>query len=671
VCSKPSVLHEAGSIGSTHLTITWEMTMPSHSEVIFEVQWRRAGSAAWAFVSVPATETRATKDLLTPATCYEFRVRAVHLGVAMGDSTSLPMRYEGPWSEASEEVCTKSAPPPPPLTVNVTLDQSLFKGVLTWRVPAHTNGGAIETVRVVCLVGTRAFALKSVAGAMEELSPQASKLFVGCYRNQTREPCSLEDVPSIPLADTQVKPSSRSCSLPFAHPCPGDSDELVMFIALESHLGVGPVATAVWLRPATESKGLVDRIRRMSTSSAPGSDVAEATANIGPEAVAAAINALHLSSAQLDARSLGSVTSNDSASSGPVKTSLPASSVEEVAHGLEVKPGEIVWDEPRLFVGSGGFGDVYRTALGGYRGVTAAVKELRSSAEGAAVDSEAWREQARELLLEIATIAPLAHPALVSVIGYSLRPPKPFVVTEFAACGNLHDAIHNGRSATRWTLRFKLGLLLAISRGLEYLHTRTPAIVHRDIKPANILLFGDPEQLAVSPVEPHIDARIADFGLARIHHGAALATKAGGTLNFTAPEGFRQGRPVTDRVDIYALGLCMFELLAEQPAWGHGVVFESILLEVAVRGLRPRLSLILTSTRGACIAGDYERIALRALGSPRPGPACSALRRQIEVDLAALIAEMWRPVASARPSISAVCASLEGLVEATSRWAET
>ena len=112
------------------------------------------------------------------------------------------------------------------------------------------------------------------------------------------------------------------------------------------------------------------------------------------------------------------------------------------------------------------------------------------------------------------------------------------------------------------------------AQGLAYAHAS--GIVHRDIKPSNLLL----DHAGV--------VWIADFGLAKgeddglTHSGDIL-----GTLRYMAPERFRgQGDA---RVDIYALGLTLYELLTLRPG------FESA----------DRLKLI-------------EQISTRSRGSPGP-----------------------------------------------------
>ena len=73
-------------------------------------------------------------------------------------------------------------------------------------------------------------------------------------------------------------------------------------------------------------------------------------------------------------------------------------------------------------------------------------------------------------------------------------------------------------------------------------------IIHRDIKPANIFL-SDAQ-----------DFKLGDFGVARVAGAATAAYTRVGTLNYMAPEIFA-GREYSGSVDIYSLGLVMYQLL--------------------------------------------------------------------------------------------------------------
>ena len=73
-------------------------------------------------------------------------------------------------------------------------------------------------------------------------------------------------------------------------------------------------------------------------------------------------------------------------------------------------------------------------------------------------------------------------------------------------------------------------------------------IIHRDIKPANIFLSAAG------------DYKLGDFGVARVADTASGASTRIGTVNYMAPEVFH-GRNYTRSVDIYSLGLVLYQLL--------------------------------------------------------------------------------------------------------------
>ncbi len=96
-----------------------------------------------------------------------------------------------------------------------------------------------------------------------------------------------------------------------------------------------------------------------------------------------------------------------------------------------------------------------------------------------------------------------------------------------------------------------LEVVARIADALDYAHSQD--VVHRDIKPANVLY--DPASRQI---------KITDFGIARLTNTSA--TRSGivlGTPSFMAPEQL-EGRNVTGRSDLFALGVTLFQLLAGQ-----------------------------------------------------------------------------------------------------------
>ena len=106
-----------------------------------------------------------------------------------------------------------------------------------------------------------------------------------------------------------------------------------------------------------------------------------------------------------------------------------------------------------------------------------------------------------------------------------------------------------------------------VADALDYAHRHD--VIHRDVKPENILFD-----------EGH--AVVADFGVARAIAAAApgeTLTEAGvavGTLHYMSPEQASGDRHLDGRVDVYALGCVVYEMVAGVPPF-QGATAESVL----------------------------------------------------------------------------------------------
>lgn len=101
-----------------------------------------------------------------------------------------------------------------------------------------------------------------------------------------------------------------------------------------------------------------------------------------------------------------------------------------------------------------------------------------------------------------------------------------------------------------------LDIASQLARGLGAAHRA--GIVHRDLKPANVMLLPDGA------------VKILDFGLAKAGDLSLTVSRARlGTVSYMAPEQFR-GERVDGRVDLWALGVVLYEMATGKRPFGGG-----------------------------------------------------------------------------------------------------
>ncbi|CAO2162576.1 unnamed protein product [Urochloa humidicola] len=190
-------------------------------------------------------------------------------------------------------------------------------------------------------------------------------------------------------------------------------------------------------------------------------------------------------------------------------------------------------------IGQGGFGAVYYAEL---RGEKAAIKKMDMQAS-------------HEFLAELKVLTHVHHLNLVRLIGYCTESSL-FLVYEYIENGNLSQHLRGtGHEPLSWAARVQIALDSA--RGLEYIHEHTvPVYIHRDIKSANIL------------IDKNYRAKVADFGLTKLTEvgNTSLPTRGiVGTFGYMPPEYARYG-DVSPKVDVYAFGVVLYELISAKEA---------------------------------------------------------------------------------------------------------
>jgi predicted Ser/Thr protein kinase len=197
--------------------------------------------------------------------------------------------------------------------------------------------------------------------------------------------------------------------------------------------------------------------------------------------------------------------------------------------------------ERRRWLGAGGMGQVYE---GHDRLLNrpVAVKTLHAQFAHEPV-------RVGRLVREATAAARLNHPNVVAVYDAGSDENTHFIVMEYVPGRTLREVLdEQGPLAPERAATFASDIAAALASA----HAR--GLVHRDVKPGNVM------------VTPTGDVKVVDFGIARATDGAPVTQTAGlaGTPMYLAPEQV-QGDSPDVRSDLYALGVCLYELLTGVP----------------------------------------------------------------------------------------------------------
>ncbi|MBE2220815.1 MAG: protein kinase [Anaerolineae bacterium] len=156
---------------------------------------------------------------------------------------------------------------------------------------------------------------------------------------------------------------------------------------------------------------------------------------------------------------------------------------------------------------------------------------------------------------EARAMAAMNHPNIVGVYDFDVyKEDTYFLVMEYIAGGTLKQRIEElAEKQEGMPLGKSVQIAYQVAEALDYAHNR--GMVHRDVKPANIMLGEDDKAL------------LTDFGIVKMMGGQTMAyTVTGaliGTPSYMSPEQ-AMGKPGDKRVDIYALGILLFQMTTGQ-----------------------------------------------------------------------------------------------------------
>ena len=194
-------------------------------------------------------------------------------------------------------------------------------------------------------------------------------------------------------------------------------------------------------------------------------------------------------------------------------------------------------------------------AEGGMGHVYAGIHPLISKRVAIKVLSKRFAQDAKAIsrfVLEARSVNQIGHHNIVDIFSIGeLDDGRNYLIMELLDGLPMHEVLQNVK-------RFKAGEILPVYQqlcdALEAAHSKS--FVHRDLKPDNVVILRRP---------PHPFIKILDFGIAKLRGSGSQGenTEVGtvlGTPEYMAPEQCRGGQ-IDARVDIYALGVMLYELV--------------------------------------------------------------------------------------------------------------
>jgi len=243
----------------------------------------------------------------------------------------------------------------------------------------------------------------------------------------------------------------------------------------------------------------------------------------------------------------------------------------------------------KLQLGAGSFGEVYLVSHERVPESELALKVIRPP-PAAALDYR------RRFLQEVRIGCRLRSPHIVTVRDFDVTEDGLLYFAMDRVPGTPLDVLLSSAPTTPWRRAF--AIIRQVLVALDEAHAL--GVIHRDVKPGNIL------------VEERDDGsdfvRVLDFGIARISGGAALTGDWMGTPQYMAPEQCRTPDAIDGRVDLYACGVVLFEMIVGHRPFRAPDPLEILLLHrntppVPLREARPELE----------IPADVDALVLHAL----------------------------------------------------------
>jgi len=216
-------------------------------------------------------------------------------------------------------------------------------------------------------------------------------------------------------------------------------------------------------------------------------------------------------------------------------------------------------------LGSGAMGTVYRGVYG-ESGVLVAVKVM---APGLGTTNS---NAAQRFEREAAILKHLRHPNIVRLFAIGKVQGTRYYAMEYIE-GESLDKVMGRRERMTWEEIISLGQQLCSA--LQHAHEK--GVIHRDLKPSNLMILPDGT------------LKLTDFGIAKDLESTALtsANCTVGTASYMSPEQCRGERDMTNKSDLYSLGVVFYELVTGRKPFNADNAMEMFMQHVSGKFERP------------------------------------------------------------------------------------
>ena len=243
-------------------------------------------------------------------------------------------------------------------------------------------------------------------------------------------------------------------------------------------------------------------------------------------------------------------------------------------------------------LGEGGMGVVY-LARDIHTGLDVVVKAVRSEL--------AHRDDVRaRTLAEGRALAQIDHPNVVHLRAVAVEGPHLYLVMQYIDGESLDKIIsRNVERREPMPVEEALGIFRQVAAGVGAAHEE--GVIHRDLKPANVILRTKDRT-----------AKVTDFGIALVPSDTSRPHTRGilGSLWYMSPEQVIGRRDLDQRVDVYALGIMLYQMLVGRVPFDAKSDYE--IMKLHAEAPMPRVA-----TERPDVAGAVDELIQKACSKER------------------------------------------------------